>query len=1131
MSSSTDSRRPSLTGIAGRADLVRALVDDDASIGQLAELLGLQRRPESAPVEAENNTPTSSSATGTPTTFVPHTQPDDGFAPVLLWQAVRSTELSPVPARDAVPEPIGDVSEEYIPQPVPVLPLARSAQLLNRIRRLSTVDRSTRRVDVERLVHDLSQARLPETVPRQIRKVWGESLHLVMDRSPRLVPYWKDQSQAWRDLKRLYPESGLRVTVRREGEVPELLPSCPVTIALTDFGVLRPDDVIRYGDEHSAAFESGGSSHSSLSRDRAEVSATLDPEVGLWLSYGRRLRREGILPVALLPCSLREIPDELTSVWQAIPWEPGTDEVPSESRDATVRRILCLLSYLTRVDPVLIRFVRRLLPECRHDPGVESLVWQSDLFESRPFEGAAFDRERANALETVRLREPADIRRDIARAHKWVRRGLFPGVRWWELLGMECEIDDRVVEEAEWQTAVSWFRQSRRQIQQAMLQTHGADLQTFWFQDALTQLTEQAMQRSSLAAELHEFYAQINAFQPNVSPLPTMTPQQMGGSDNPLRTLHCGIAGRHIVVCTEISELQASPVGMLSTRNGQLKLSWADEPVFWDGPQPTWARRWGHDRFGAYAEFEVSGVIQRMRWIDPGSILMGSTADEDGHLSCDGPQHEATVSRGFWIFDTPCTQSLWQAVTGKNPAHFDGKDRPVERVSWNDVNDFIRQLNEQSPGLALTLPPEKEWEFACRAGTSGPRYADSIDDVAWFADNSGSETHPVQQKQPNAWGLYDMLGNVLEWCVDDWRADYEADHDSATRVIRGGSWNYSARFVRAACRLWITPDYRLDYLGFRCVEFESSGPVPRGQRAGRASPRQAEPREDHEPASGGWLDLSERKRAAISLPRADALRLTSDVDVVDLRRFTKPVWATAIGRDRHGLWCRTDVHGVSLELRWIPPGRFVMGSPDSEEGRWDDEGPQHVVNMPVGFWMFATPCTQELWRAVMNDGPSHFEGERHPVETVSWNDCQTFCERLSGRFSGEIRFSLPRESQWEYACRAGTTTARYADRIDDIAWFDKNATGSTRPVGQKTPNSWGLYDMQGNVWEWCMDDWRADYAADHESANRVLRGGSWNSTARYARAACRLRSTPDSRDNDLGFRCVEFREELQSGQA
>ena len=216
---------------------------------------------------------------------------------------------------------------------------------------------------------------------------------------------------------------------------------------------------------------------------------------------------------------------------------------------------------------------------------------------------------------------------------------------------------------------------------------------------------------------------------------------------------------------------------------------------------------------------EIPDQLQFVR-IPEGTFTMGSPGSEDGRSS-DETQHEVRLTRAFELQTTPVTQALWQAVMGNNPSHFKGPDRPVEEVSWNDVQEFIGKLNKMLGTSSLRLPTEAEWEYACRAGTTGARYGE-LAEVAWYDGNSGSKTHAVGQKQPNPWGLYDMLGNVWEWC-HDWRGAYPTAHvtdptgpaTGSSRVVRGGSWNGFARNARGAFRSNYTPGARLNVLGFR----------------------------------------------------------------------------------------------------------------------------------------------------------------------------------------------------------------------------------------------------------------------------------------------------------------------------
>ena len=242
------------------------------------------------------------------------------------------------------------------------------------------------------------------------------------------------------------------------------------------------------------------------------------------------------------------------------------------------------------------------------------------------------------------------------------------------------------------------------------------------------------------------------------------------------------------------------------------------------GCPPAWASSWGEDQYGPWVTIGIDNIEQRLRWIPPGRFLMGSPDTDREAFDDEKPRHLVQLTRGFWLFDTPCTQALWQAVMGTNPSRFPGANRPVEQVSWEDCQQFMAKLNQLLPGLYLQLPTEAQWEYACRAGTETPRYAEELGAIAWYNKNSKGETHEVKLKQPNAWGLYDMLGNVVEWCHDGPRKyktavtiDPLGPVDAgADRALRGGYWDWSARVVRSTYRYADHRDYRDVHLGFRC---------------------------------------------------------------------------------------------------------------------------------------------------------------------------------------------------------------------------------------------------------------------------------------------------------------------------
>jgi formylglycine-generating enzyme required for sulfatase activity len=224
--------------------------------------------------------------------------------------------------------------------------------------------------------------------------------------------------------------------------------------------------------------------------------------------------------------------------------------------------------------------------------------------------------------------------------------------------------------------------------------------------------------------------------------------------------------------------------------------------------------------------------------------------------------------------------------------------------------------------------------------------------------------------------------------------------------------------------------------------------------------------------------------------------------------------------------------GVKLDLVLIPAGEFMMGSPATDKNAAADEKPQHRVRITKPFYMGKYPVTQEQWTAVMGSNPSQFKGPQNPVEEVSWDDGLMFFKRLNEKVGGG-KFQFPTEAQWEYACRAGTTT-RFCFGDDeaglaDYGWFNTNSAGKTHPVGEKKPNAWGLYDMHGNVWQWCADWNDATYYAHSPTDDptgpasgtlRISHGGCWFSGASAARSANHGRIEPEHRGSHIGIRAA-----------
>jgi len=514
-----------------------------------------------------------------------------------------------------------------------------------------------------------------------------------------------------------------------------------------------------------------------------------------------------------------------------------------------------------------------------------------------------------------------------------------------------------------------------------------------------------------------------------------------------------------------------------------------------------------------------NGVKMQFVLIPPGEFMMGSLEPErqlaiqqaKAHrdkwavemIAFEGPQHRVKITKPFYLGKYEVTQAQWQAVMGNNPSRFKDPRNPVEKVSWNDIQPFLAKLSAafEPKGIVFDLPTEAQWEYACRAGTTtahcfGENPA-TLAQYGWFKSNAGGTTHPVGQGKPNAWGLYDIYGNVWEWC-SDWHApDYYAGSRAAdpvgppagrVRVTRGGVWAYNAERCRSAFRGSCLPGERFDHNGFRlmCTVPSTNKPSPAPTRV-----------------------LEDEKDLAIDLG-----------------------------------------NGVKMEFVLIPAGQFVMGSSDAERGlamgqakahnnKWaidriPSEGPQHRIRSSKPFYLGKYEVTQAQWEAVMGNNPSKFRASTNPVEQVSWEDTQQFLAKMNVTSENNgMKFELPTEAQWEYACRAATTTAfSFGDNptmLGEYAWFADNSSSKTHPVGQRRPNPWGLYDMHGNVWEWCADWYGADYYGHSPpvdptgpavASTRVNRGSSWYAPSWEHRSAFRSHDPPGTRSRALGFRVM-----------
>jgi formylglycine-generating enzyme required for sulfatase activity len=487
--------------------------------------------------------------------------------------------------------------------------------------------------------------------------------------------------------------------------------------------------------------------------------------------------------------------------------------------------------------------------------------------------------------------------------------------------------------------------------------------------------------------------------------------------------------------------------------------------------------------FSEELNLERISALFEMIPIQGGTFMMGSNSGD----SDEKPVHQVSVS-SFELGKYEVTQEQYQKVMGNNPSSFqngnDAPKRPVEQVSWYDAVNFCNRLSEMQGlqkvytinGFVVSadfskggyrLPTEAEWEYAARGGsqTRGYTYSGSndVNQVGWSYDNSGNITHAVGTKAPNELGLYDMSGNIWEWCWDLYgkysaknQTDPVGTASGDARVIRGGGWGINASGLRSANRDDDSPDNRYINLGFRIL---------------------------------------------------------------------RPMHSTV----------------------FVQGGTFMMGSNSGSSV----EKPVHQVTVS-SFMMGKYEVTQEQYKQVMGNNPSKFtsgsDASRRPVEQVSWYEAVAFCNKLSEMeglqqvytINGtDVRadfsrngYRLPTEAEWEYAARGGSLSRSYtysgSNNAGQVAWYEDNSGNTTHAVGTMAPNELGLYDMSGNVWEWCWDWHRNSYNSGQETDPmgaasgyyRVSRGGNWDSGASSLRSASRGGVSPDYRYSDLGFRLL-----------
>ncbi len=1095
--------------------------------------------------------------------------------------------------------------------------LAAWPELRNRLDPLLGFPKRTRRLDTEVLIKRISRGDPIRQIPFYQRKRTHDQITVIKEHALHCAPFRLDQEMVVEHLSKATARGGLQVldaffpygltnpasgdssTVIRRREV-EPTPGSHILI-LGDLGLL-----LKIKD----AFD----------RDAVEW----------WYRACRRWSSRGCKVFALVPLGYERVPAKLRAWVEPIAWQgDAVRSLTHQQQEQGVTRLLTMAYPAQQIEPGLLREFRRLCAGLE-DASIEARFWQDWRHGGPTYDAVKQTEASARKAFETDFEQLDDLTiTQILRSMRHYRIARGYSVLWqMELMNLPKRLRDLIDPNSAEQDIAN-------QTYQALcFQMHHGG--TYGLPDRLMSLSLHASEHAIEDSDIGSAVRTIrNRCLPDakrsdqtrfVELPPSVETRKVQIECNPSGIGLRGVgksALNSIAVGSSNRVTMASgrPVLELYVPGGSI-----ENPIrsFWkSGKKPDWVSAFGKDDYGLWCEFQLPNrwsddkaktndlkgsdpegfVTQRMRWIKPGKFVMGSDASTKELWIGDETEHEVTLTQGFWMADTPCTQGLWMGAGAReNSSRFQGFSNPLERVSWEDCQGWLKGLGEVFPQMQPALPTEARWEYACRAGSTG-RYCfgdeeRELERYAWYAKNSGGATHPVGEKLPNAWGLYDVHGNVWEWC-QDWYGDFTkasvtdptGPAKGTTRVIRGGSWSDPARSLRSACRLRLDPGYRYINLGFRLLS-SALGAEP----SERAMEPEAEPGTERARIGSAELDYgfllsidldatgettAEDQFTEIEVNAYTSIRVVSDQEGYQFDRLEKPNWAVEFGHDSYGLYSVFEVEPekkgtpVRQTMRWIPPGKFVMGSAKGRDYGRGDEGPEHEVIITQGYWLFDTPCTQGLWTALMGGNPIYFVDPERPVERVVWEDAVGFAQKLNAWFEkrnsksrgkkvlgwNELSFRLPTEAEWEYACRAGTQTETYlgdleilgdanAPLLDRIGWYGGNSgrgydldksysleqdflddrqypdkVGGTRKVGKKEPNGWGLYDMLGNVWEWC-EDWYGEYSAERitdptgpsEGPTRVIRGGGWLDPARALRSACRFRDAPGVRDRDLGFR-------------
>ncbi|MEE9412807.1 MAG: formylglycine-generating enzyme family protein, partial [Methylococcales bacterium] len=803
-------------GQLSRSDLLEATATDDLpATHYLAQQLGLERRSEER-VNLTNNTDSSEQVTGSTQQTIESEQtlkPSMGF-----WRLERREITVQQQADDQIANPAVRLGWSKRPQIPPVFhPITAPSALLPRLLHHLKDQRKVRAIDADAVVKKLGRGEYLQRIPRLSRRSLGRHLLVIEDRHLHLTPYWRDQTLFAQLLASYLPEyASSHAILLEDRNLPQSVSS---NDQLEDW-IMPPDNSIVV-----------------VFSDLGALSENAASQVQNWLAIGRVLQKQGCKLLAVIPCHVDLCDPRLRALYTLVPWESQRQLVQQDL--ATLRtqadQLLTLLAPVVRLEPELLRSVRLALfrNQINFNASVEALVWQhADLLE--PSSVAATFSSAARKRWLTEFRDIAEpVKQTVLDAIRPWRAFLQEQV-WFEEITSLDESSRLLLPKSDLDDANDYFQYLSQQHAANDLQVM-ADVETQqWFKRVEKRLPQQSKDLSEVGGSLQRITHQIHQDDKHYHAEFPIDPANLVADDLPKQTMTVYQQGEQLIAqfnspntqleqtSSRLAELQFRNgllyiKTLLATRQPQhlhnyersgqqiavdyeqsvmfqtsgvqmtdictlpdvpgLMLRSDEETLYFSQLQrPQWATNLARDCYGLYLEVDIKGIIQRFRWIEPATFLMGSPTDKPGRDDYED-QHQVTLTHGFWLADSAVTQVLWQAVMESNPSEFDDNlKNPVENISWQDVQQFISRLNQLIPDAQAQLPTEAQWEYACRAGTTTPfSFGDNIsseqvnyDGTRPYANGKEGkyrkQTVPVKSLPVNPWGLYEMHGNVWEWC-------------------------------------------------------------------------------------------------------------------------------------------------------------------------------------------------------------------------------------------------------------------------------------------------------------------------------------------------------------------------------